>query len=252
MTRLLSIFILLTFSILVSCASSGAEEPTDILEEVEEEEETEAGVLYGDNFIVFEPEITKSDLGLWVKRIPGDLKYHVGTGVEAINKGYLEFTGNNLNTGPPTSPLEYEFICPKTAIYRLVMRMYQPLADDEEEDKRNDVYVRMAGDFTSAFVYSTETLKSDHKFWGRGVRQWGSTHKLEAEVNGNNVLTRVLYNLIEGETYTFTMSGRAQGTSIDYILFYEYESEASLNFTVDNYTDIATELPEIYRPATIN
>ncbi|WP_159020754.1 hypothetical protein [Algibacter sp. L3A6] len=250
MTRLPNIFFLLTFLFFVSCGTSDEEEAIDEVEEVEEEP-TKTDILYGDNFIVFEPEITKSDLGLWVKRVPGDPKYHVGTGIEAINKGYLEFTGNNLNTGPATSPLEYEFVCPKTAQYRLVMRMYQPLADDEEEDKRNDVYVRLEGDFTSGFVYTTETLETDHKFWGRGVRKWGSTIKLEAEVNGNDVLTRAVYNLKEGETYTFTMSGRAQGTSIDYILFYEFSLEASLGLTIENHTDIATELPENFRPNVV-
>lgn len=197
---------------------------------------------------MFEPEITDSDLGLWIKRVPEDAKYRVGTSIEAINKGYLEFTGNNLNTGPAKSPLEYKFKCPKTAKYKVVMRMYQPLADGEEADKRNDVYIKLAGDFTTACAYSTETLKSDHKFWGRGVRKWGSTHKLEGGVNGKDVLAQVIYNLKKDETYTFTMSGRAQGTSIDYILFYE----SNLGFTIVNHTDLATELPEKYRPNLID
>ncbi len=206
------------------------------------------GVKYGDNFIVFEPQITTSDLGLWKKRVPEDSKYHVGTGIEAINRNYLEFTGNNLNSGPPTSPLEYNFKCPKSGKYRLVMRMYQPLAEGEAGDKRNDVWIKLAGDFTTACVYPTEELKKNHKFWGRGVRKWGSTYNLEGHVNGVKKLAKVVYNLKEGEIYTFTMSGRAQGCSLDYILLYE----ESLNFNIVQHTDLAEELPELYRPDVAN
>ncbi len=202
------------------------------------------GIKYGDNFLVFEPEITTSDLGLWVKRKAGDEKYHVGTTIEAINKGYLEFTGNNKNSGPPTSPIEYTFKCPKTAKYRIVMRMYQPLLDGEPEDKRNDLWIRLKGDFTTACAYPTETLEKDHKLWGRGVRKWGSAHKMDAHVNGNKVLAKVVYNLKKDEVYTLTLSGRAQGCSIDYVLLYE----ESLGFNIPNHTDIADELPELYRP----
>lgn len=206
------------------------------------------GIKYGANFIVFEPEITKSNLGLWLKRVPGDSKYHVGTGIEAINKNYLEFTGNNLNSGPPTSPLEYKFKCPKAGKYRIAMRMYQPLADGEAGDKRNDVWIKLAGDFTTACVYPTEELKKNHKFWGRGVRKWGSTYNLEGHVGGVKKLAKVVYNLKEDKIYTFTMSGRAQGCSIDYILLYE----ESLNFNIVQHTDLAEELPELYRPDTQN
>jgi len=116
-------------------------------------------IKYGENFIVFEPDITNSNLDLWTRRVPGDTKYHLGTGIEAINKGYLEFTGNNKNSGPPTSPLKYKFKCPKDGKYRLLMRMFQPLKDGEPEDKRNDVFIKLIGDFTTACKYPTEDLK---------------------------------------------------------------------------------------------
>jgi len=160
-------------------------------EEPEEEEKeepttypfTKDGVKYGQDYFVFEPEITNSELGLWVRRVPGDPAYHEGT-VAPVNNGYLEFTGNNLNGGSAKSPLSYTFVCQKTGKYRIVMRMYQPLNDHEEGDKRNDVWIKLAGTFTSSCVFPNVALKHNHKFWGRGVRKWGSAHKMEGHVNG--------------------------------------------------------------------
>jgi len=45
-------------------------------------------IKYGENFIVFEPDITNSNLDLWTRRVPEDTKYHLGTGIEAINNLY--------------------------------------------------------------------------------------------------------------------------------------------------------------------
>jgi hypothetical protein len=262
------LLVLFIFALVFSCSPSNnqdnpvktvEETEEEIIDEVIDEEETGGeetgggdittldGIKYGSNFILFEPEITKSDLGLWVMRVPGDPKYHVGTGIEAINKNYLEFTGNNLNGGAAKSPLSYTFTSPKTGKFRLVMRMYQPLLDGEAGDKRNDLWIKLAGDFTTACIYPTEDLKTDHKFWGRGVRKWGSIHSLEGHINGVKKLAKVVYNLKKDEVYTLTMSGRAQGCSIDYVLLYE----ENLGFNIVNHTDLAVELPELYRPDVI-
>lgn len=203
----------------------------------------QSNIKYGPNYVVFEAEDTSSPLDLWTIRVPGDPLYHVGTGVEAINQTYLEFTGNTLNGGTPKSPLTYTFTCPKTATYRVVMRMYQPLSPSEAGDKRNDVWIKLTGNYTTANVYPKSILDSDHKFWGRGVRKWGTCYNLEAHVNGVKTQRAVLYNLIAGESYTFTMSGRSQGCSIDYILFYEN----SLGLTVGN-DDLAANNDPQYRP----
>lgn len=201
-------------------------------------------IKYGKDYIVFEPEITKSDLDLWVQRKPGDLSYYKGDGIEAIHKNYLEFTGNDMNFGEPTSPLIYNFKAPKTGDFRIVMRMYQPLKKGEKEDKRNDIYIKLAGDFTSACKFSTETLKSYHKFFGRGVRKWGSMYDMEGHINGKKVLAPVVYSLKKGEEYTFTMAGRAQGCSIDYILLFDKKLEL-----IANTEDLAITTSEIYRPS---
>jgi hypothetical protein len=49
------------------------------------------------------------------------------------------------------------------------------------------------------------------------VRNWRTNFKLEGHVNGMKKLAPAIYKLIKGEEYTFTMSGRSQGCSIDYI-----------------------------------
>lgn len=221
-------------------------------EEPEEEEEpttypfTKDGVKYGEDYVVFEPEITNSELGLWVRRVAGDAVYHEGN-VPPINNGYLEFTGNNLNGGSAKSPLSYTFVCQKTGKYRIVMRMYQPLNDHEEGDKRNDVWIKLAGTFTSSCVFPTDALKHNHKFWGRGVRKWGSAHKMEGHVNGVKKLNKAIYYLSAGQSYTLTISGRAQGCSLDYILFYNDVS----NYSIETHDDPAVKLPPSYMPDVI-
>lgn len=225
----------------------------DTTDETEEEEEENSdvtttinGIKYGTNFIVFEPEITNSPLGAWKKRIPSDPEYHVGD-VEAINKSYLEFTGNNLNGGTANSPLNYTFTCPKSGKYRIIMRMYQPLKEGEAGDKRNDAWIKLTGDFTSSCVFPTEDLKKNHKFWGRGVRKWGSAHKMEGHVDGVKKLNKAIYNLKKDESYTLTISGRAQGCSLDYILLYDDVAE----YSIDIHDDPAVKLPLKYRPDII-
>lgn len=199
-------------------------------------------VTIGENFIVFDAEATESPLDKWELITEEDDRYYDNDPIKPLSGTHLEFTGNDHNSGPPTSPLKYKFIAPKTGTYRLTMRMYQRL-DGQPEDKCNDVYIRMTGNFTSGnSSYTTADLKSNMKFWGRGINKWGNI--LNGE-NSSHVKQAVMYNLIEGEEYSFFMSGRAQRTNIDYILFFE----TSLGLSVQYNVDLASTTDEKYHPA---
>lgn len=204
------------------------------------------GYTYGENWVVFESDVTLSDLDLWVKRTPDDAHYMEGTRTYGpLGEDYLEFTGNDENGGSAKSPLIYKFTAPKTATYTMSMRLLQNL-EGAEWDKSNDVWVKLDGNFTSANAFSTDALKHDHKFYGRGKDNWGAGVRLEGHIDGTKTYATAKYNLVEGEEYTFTMSGRAQRTCIDYIIFFE----SSLNFQVAEEVDIASENDSKYWPDT--
>jgi len=113
------------------------------------------------------------------------------------------------------------------------MRLYQRL-EGEEDDKCNDVYIRMEGDFTSGNdKHTTKDLKGDLKFFGRGFDKWGCSYN--GDGGSNHAKAPVLYKMKEGETYTFIMSGRSTRTKIDYILFFEN----SLGLKVQAHKDLA-------------
>ena len=157
--------------------------------------------------------------------------------VEPVNDTYLDYTGPWL--GGADTELVYKFTCQKTANYRMLMRMHQPLRPGEAGDQRNDVFVRLEGDYTSATSKPKSELQKNHKFWGRGVNNWGSCHKLEI---GTHI--DAIYGLKKGEEYTFVMSGRSGGTCIDYILFVNNDLVGEVN----NNDDIAVIFPDYMRP----
>lgn len=200
---------------------------------------------YGPNWIVFEADATNSDLDLWEKRTPDHTHYFGGTVQAPIGDDYLEFTGNNENGGTAKSPLVYKFTAPKTGKYRLGMRLLQNL-EGAEWDKSNDVWIKLEGNFTSGNVFSTDDMKHNHKFYGRGKDKWGAGINMEGHVNGEKKLVPAIYNFIAGEEYTFTMSGRAERTCIDYIIFYE----TTISYTIGEEKDIAALNPDTYWPAT--
>lgn len=196
-------------------------------------------IKYGPNYVVFEADDTPSSMTHWAIREPGDPNYYVGADPEpeAINQNYIEYTGP---WAAAASPLSYTFVAPSTGTYRLVMRMYQPLGPNDAGDQKNDVFIRMEGNYTSQTNTTKTELESNHKFWGRGVRKWGSCHKLE--IGGTHMDAR--YGFIGGETYTLIVSGRSAGCSIDYILLFD----VNLGLNVQIHTDPAAELPAQYLP----
>ncbi|SDF46000.1 hypothetical protein [Cellulophaga baltica] len=203
----------------VSPETPDPETPDPDPEPTDPEEVLDCLKTFGTNYVVFEAEATESPLDQWELISKGDAGYLDKESLGPINETHLEFTGNNQGSGPATSPLEYVFTAPSTGAYKLVMRLYQRL-EGAEEDKSNDVYIRMAGNFTTATdKYTTEDLETDLKFFGRGVDQWGGVYSGDGGAAHNK--SAILYNLIEGEEYTFTMSGRSKNANIDYILFYD-------------------------------
>ena len=53
-------------------------------------------------------------------------------------------------------------------------------------------------------------------------------------IDSEKVLAPVVFSLKMDQEYTFTMSGRAQGCSIDYILFYESGVKTNVNPSLIN------------------
>lgn len=195
----------------------------------------------GPNYIVFEAEDTESDLGFWKLRTPEDQLYcNPSNGMAPIHNTHLEFTGNNEGTGPATSPLEYKFVCPKTGSYKLGGRLFQRL-EGAENDKCNDVYVKMSGNFTSGHSSVTVgQLRTNYKFVGRGVNRWGAMYKIEI----NHEFPKAIYNFIEGEEYTLTVSGRSKRCNVDYWLIYETVLPINIGANID----LATNNDEKYLP----
>lgn len=234
---------------LSSCSSDEGSSEKDLIDNPTSEETEDPEVVInclktlGTDYVVFDAEATNSPLAEWTLITKGDSDYLDKESLGPINETHLEFTGNNQASGPPTSPLDYVFTAPSTGEYKLLMRLYQRLGD-EEEDKSNDVYIRMAGNFTSATdSYTTEDLEIDLKFFGRGVDQWGGAYSGDGGEAENK--SAILYNLIEGESYTFTMSGRSQKTNIDYILLYNTKD---ISITTGANKDIAELNDARYRP----
>jgi len=245
-TSFIILFLLLTASIFISSCSKNDENTSNSSSENEEmamDESKNCEFTYGEDYIVFDAESTESDLGEWKLIHKGDENYLDNSAVIPINETHLEFTGNNTSSGPPNSPLSYEFTAPTTGTYKLFIRLYQRL-EGLEEDKCNDVYIKLAGDFSSGTdQYTTNDLKTDLKFFGRGVDTWGSCYAGDGGEHENK--SAILYDLIEGENYTFTMSGRSQRANIDYILLYDI---ATVNINGGAHKDIAALNDAKYRP----
>lgn len=203
------------------------------------------GPEVGSNFIVCEMENTDSNLGLWKVLTPEDANYFDLVGkISPINNTHVEFTGNTpAGTGNDRSPLDYTFICPKTAQYELYLRMHQRL-EGQPTDRCNDVYIRMAGNFTSGHaLISTEGLKEDQKFFGKGTN-WGVGYRIDMIVDGIERRFPARYNLIEGEEYTLTISGRSQRTNLDYWILIDNSED----FAPVAQNDMAELYDSKYRP----
>jgi hypothetical protein len=169
------------------------------------------------DYVILEAESTKSPLGNWQVIKKGDPNYVVG----ASGDSYLEFQGNNPDTGPADSPLSYTFTVPEDGNYRLLMMTSKRL-EGVRGDMCNDTYVKMEGNFTSACKLSDGQLKEYIKYFQEGSTKtperewhWGIRGEL-----GRHEFYEVIYNFKKGETYTLTIAGRSQRFSVDYMVLF--------------------------------
>ncbi|WP_162555644.1 Ig-like domain-containing protein [Reichenbachiella versicolor] len=210
-----------------------------------------ADYCVGEDFIAFEAEATNSDLGKWKVRTPGWSQYVEGTsGVLPLNDTYLEYTGGTENGNPSGNDiLVYKFTPISDGAYRLTGRMAQNL-QGAVWDKCNDIYVKMQGDFTSGNATPMNLLTSWTKLYGRGhdggkplKGDWGAFVKMDV----NHKKYTPVYNLKSGVEYTFSISGRATRTSIDYFLFVKEQD----GVTIAERKDLITHTPARMSPTCI-
>lgn len=173
-----------------------------------------------DDYVIIQAESTSSPLGLWQLIEPGNANYVT----DASGNAHIEFTGNSPSIGPATSPLKYTFTIKNAGYYRMMFRARKRLAG-EAADKCNDCYVRMEGDFDAPATTNVnntpaneEQLRQDFKFYGGNANDWGWASGFD--MGGDTNKRYPIYYFKAGETYTVTISGRAQRFNIDYMMWY--------------------------------
>ena len=158
----------------------------------------------------------------------GDKNYVKG----ASGKTYLEFMGNKPITGKPNSPLQYEFIAPKTGNFKLMLMSSKRL-EGVKSDWCNDAFVKLSGNFESANSITKKDLEENIKILQDGNDEtselewhWASTAEKD-----RHVYNEFIYKLKKGEKYTLTLSGRSMRFSVDYLVFYDiskFSNESAL------------------------
>jgi hypothetical protein len=171
-----------------------------------------------DAIIKIEMESTKSMLGEWKKMKAKDKHYIVG----ASKKGFLEFQGNEPDSGDPNSPLTFKFKVKKDGQYRLLMMTSKRL-EGNRGDMCNDAWVKMNGDFQSATTLSKEELNGYIKYFQEGStktpeKKWSWANRGEI---GRHKFHNLIYDFKKGQTYELTIAGRSKNFSIDYFLLYD-------------------------------
>jgi hypothetical protein len=181
--------------------------------------ESNAQVVEKKGYVAIEMESTKSPLGNWKKVTAGDPNFIPS----ASGGAHLEFTGNNPNSGPADSPLEYTFKIKTAGTYHLMIRASKRL-DGLPGDKCNDSYVRVEGDFTSPYTGAADKepdatgLSSNQKMFG-GLPHPNMGWCTTLDYLGH-IKKKPRYVFKAGETYKITFSGRAQRFNPDYFVIY--------------------------------
>ncbi len=158
----------------------------------------------GKGFVMMEAEDTESSLGkCWKLTKPNGY----------TGKGALEMTCNDPGKGPPAQPLDYKFKITTAGEYSLHLHIYKNL-QGQPMDKSNDVYIRVAGNFSPGKgAPSLDVLKKDNKHYAghHEYCKWSGDKSIDV----NHAKFSATYVFKAGETYTVTMSGRAQRTNVN-------------------------------------
>jgi gliding motility-associated-like protein len=184
-----------------------------------------------DGLVVMEAENTTSDLDLWIKQT---------TVANYQGSGHLEFTGNSIFNGPPSSPLTYKFRINTAGEYRLILRAHKRLETDRD-DLSNDCYVRMEGDYTESTqdqnAAALNFLQENQKLFGGEKDRWGTCESLHLS---NGAFKSAVYNFKAGETYSLILSGRSKNFNLDRIILFnigQYNMGQDIRQEVGNFAE---------------
>ena len=212
--------------------------------------------------VVMEMENTPSSLGLWQQQ--SSLSGYSGS-------GYLQFLGNTFETGPATSPLEFNFKINQAGLYYLHLHCAKE-THDGRTDVANDCYVRVEGNYNAGPPPYTShgdnaslaLLQSNTKYFGGATNSWkwengqnssGGNGNLDPGGESNKRVA--VYDFKAGETYKLVVSGRSKFFRLNRIVFRHTSTaqsaaqnlstpESSLVSTGSSYTyDATTDFPNI-------
>jgi len=171
--------------------------------------------------VIMETENTPSALSEW----------DLATSISGhSDRGYLEFGGNDYQSGPPNSPIEYTFKINQAGLYYLHMhcaRERRTIDGEVRNDVANDCYVRVEGDYSAGPNAGNShgddaplsMLMGDTKFFGGNHNAfiWASGNRLDP---GGETNKRVaVYDFNAGETYKLVVSGRSRAFKMNRIVF---------------------------------
>ncbi|MEM9159833.1 MAG: DNRLRE domain-containing protein [Verrucomicrobiota bacterium] len=173
--------------------------------------------LESGGLVVMEMESAETPLDQWVSRT--NLSGYSGS-------SYLEFTGNSPISGPPRSPLEFDFVINSAGLYYLHLHCAKEIVDGRT-DLANDCYVRMEGDFGAGPNAGNshgkdaplDMLQDDTKFFGGQPDEFDWTYGNHLDPGGEHNKRVAIYDFKAGERYKLVVHGRSQRFKIDRIVF---------------------------------
>ncbi|MEM9895804.1 MAG: hypothetical protein AAF789_05500 [Bacteroidota bacterium] len=214
---------------------------------------TERFAIEAEGVVVMEAENTIYDHTLWALRNasnPGKAGLFHGNNTTDVpfdgtlegwtGNGYLEYSGDDSFREPTDTSMFYTFQVNNPGTYFMFFRAfenhtYDPDTEDRSlfaEDRNNDCFVRMEGDFDAATDYTRnnsnfgatkEELLNFNKFFcisDDSEPGWGRSFRLEPDE-----FKEPVYRFKAGEIYKLFVIGRSTQLAIDRIYFARIEDE---------------------------